>query len=130
MDPPGIERVRWTYPPIPTAATQARQRLAAQLNAWRIGASDAEPVLLIAYELTANAIEHACTPFELAVSFDGTAVVVEVQDESTLRPLLQPLNLRATRGRGLQMVAAMAKSWNCVQHRDGKTVRAVIIPGL
>ena len=130
MDPPGIERVRWTYPPIPAAATQARQRLAAQLNAWRIGASDAEPVLLIAYELTANAVEHARTPFELAVSFDGTAVVVEVHDESTLQPRLQPLNLRATRGRGLQMVAAMAKSWNSVQQRDGKTVRAVIIPGL
>lgn len=130
MDPPGIERVRWTYPPIPTAATQARRRLAEQLNTWQIGTSDAEPVLLIAYELTANAVEHARTPFELVVSFDGTAVVIEVHDGSTLQPRLQPLDLRATRGRGLQMVAAMAKSWNCVQHPDGKAVRAVIIPGL
>jgi two-component sensor histidine kinase len=130
MNPPGIETVRWTYPPFPTAAKHARHRLAAQLATWQIVASDAEPVLMIAYELTANAVEHARTPFDLTVSFDGTAVVVEVHDESTVAPRLQPLNLRAARGRGLQMVAAMAKNWNCVQHRDGKTVRAVIVPGL
>jgi anti-sigma regulatory factor (Ser/Thr protein kinase) len=86
-------------------------------------------VLLIAYELSTNAVEHADTPFELAVSFDGNEVVVEVHDQSPLQPRPQPLDLRAARGRGLQMVAAMAKSWNCVQHEGGKTIRAVIIPG-
>jgi two-component sensor histidine kinase len=130
MNQPGIETVCWSYSPIPTAATHARRRLAAQLHTWSIGTTDAEPILLIAHELVTNAIEHARTDLELAVSFDGTSVVVEVHDQSTLQPQLQPLDLRAARGRGLQMVAAMAKSWNCTQHANGKTVRAVIIPGL
>jgi anti-sigma regulatory factor (Ser/Thr protein kinase) len=129
MNPAGSERVCWPYLPNPTAATQARRQLAAQLRTWGIGTSDAEPVLLIAYELATNAVEHADTPFELAVSFDGNEVVVEVHDQSPLQPHPQPLDLRAARGRGLQMVAAMAKSWNCIQHEGGKTIRAVIIPG-
>jgi len=54
--------------------------------------------LLIAHELVANAVDHARTRFELAVSFDGTAVVVDVHDESPLQPRLQPLNLAAARG--------------------------------
>lgn len=126
MDPTGTETVRWAYPPLPASATHARHRLAAQLVTWEIGESETEPVLLIAYELMANAIEHARTPFELAVCFNGIAVVVDVRDESTLQPCLQPFDVHAARGRGLQMVAAMAKSWSCVQHADSKTVRAVI----
>jgi anti-sigma regulatory factor (Ser/Thr protein kinase) len=129
MNSAGTERVCWPYLPVPSAATHARRQLAAQLSTWGIGASDAEPVLLVAYELATNAVEHADTPFELAVTFDGTEVVVEVHDQSTLQPRPQPLDLRSARGRGLQMVAAMAKSWNCIQHEDGKTIRAVIIPG-
>jgi two-component sensor histidine kinase len=129
MDPTGIDTVHWAYPGDPAAAVAARRRLAAQLRTWRIDAADAEPVLLVAYELLTNAVEHARTPFEVTISFDGTSVVVEVSDESPLLPDLQPLNLRAARGRGLQMVAALAKSWNCVAHANGKTIRAVISPG-
>jgi anti-sigma regulatory factor (Ser/Thr protein kinase) len=129
MNPAGSETVCWPYLPSPTAATQARRQLAAQLSTWGIGASDAEPVLLVAYELATNAVEHAGTPFDLAVSFDGTEVVVEVHDQSPLPPRPQPLDLQAARGRGLQMVEAMAKSWNCIQHEGGKTIRAVVIPG-
>ena len=130
MDSSGIDKVRWAFTPIVTAPTAARRRLAEQLQAWGITTPDADPVLLVANELVANAVEHARTALELEVGFDGTAVVVEVHDESPLAPLLQPHDLRAARGRGLQMVAALAKSWSCVQHATGKTIRAVVIPGL
>jgi hypothetical protein len=63
------------------------------------------------------------------VSFDGTAIVVEVHDESMLEPRLEPLN-PAARGRGLQMVEALAKRWRCMRHAGGKTVQAVIVVGL
>ena len=128
MDPTETDTVRWVYPASADAAVAARRRLAAQLRTWRIDEADAEPVLLVAYELLTNAVEHARTPFEVTASFDGTSVVVAVSDESPLLPDLQPLNLRATRGRGLQMVAALAKSWTCVPHASGKTIRAVITP--
>lgn len=122
--------MRWAFPPILTAPADARRRLRAQLRTWGIGESTAEPVQLIAGELIANAVEHARTPLALEVGFDGKTIVVEVHDESTVPPRLQPHDASAVRGRGLQLVAALAKSWHCVQHAGGKTIRAVIIPAL
>jgi len=129
MDPVGIETVRWRSSPTSAAPTRARRRLAGQLETWGVSAADAELVLLVAYELCTNAVEHARTPLELAVSFDGQVVVIEVQDESILEPRLQPFNVKAARGRGLQMIAALAKSWDCVRQPDGKIIRAVIALG-
>lgn len=130
MDSTGTRRVRWTFDPVLTTPTRARRRLAEQLRAWGIGTPQCDPVLLVANELVANAVDHAHTALELAVSFDDTEVVVEVHDQSMLEPCLQPINTAAARGRGLQMVDALSKSWHCVRHASGKTVRAVIIPGL
>jgi anti-sigma regulatory factor (Ser/Thr protein kinase) len=120
----------WAFTPILTTPTRARRRLADQLHRWGIAGSDSESVLLVANELVANAVDHAHTDLELAVSFDGTAIVVEVHDQSMLQPCLQPLNPIAARGRGLQMVNALAKSWSCILDAGGKTVQAVIVIGL
>jgi anti-sigma regulatory factor (Ser/Thr protein kinase) len=130
MDLPGIRKVGWAFKPIIATPTRARRLIAAQLHLWGITGPDSEPVLLVANELVANAVDHARTDLELAVSFDGTAVVVEVHDQSLLEPRLQPLNPTAARGRGLQMVNALAKSWRCVRDAGGKTVQAVIVLGL
>jgi hypothetical protein len=64
------------------------------------------------------------------VSFDGSAIVVEVHDQSILQPCLQPFNPTAARGRGLQLVNALAKSWRCIRDAGSKTVQAVIVLGL
>ena len=130
MDLPVIRKVRWAFMPISAAPTLARRRLADQLGLWGVTGPESESVLLVANELVANAVDHARTASELAVSFDGTAIVVEVHDGSMLEPRLQPVNPTAARGRGLQMVDAVAKSWRCIQHVGGKTVQAVIVVGL
>ena len=130
MDLPGIRKVGWAFTPILATPTRARRRLADQLHLWGITGPESEPVLLVANELVANAVDHARTDLELAVSFDGTAIVVEVRDQSMLEPCLQPLDPTAARGRGLQMVNALAKSWRCIRHAGGKTVQAVIVLGL
>jgi hypothetical protein len=129
MDLQGIREVRWAFTPILTTPSRARRRLADQLRNWGIGGSASEAVLLVANELVANAVDHARTALELMVSFDGTAVVVEVHDHSVHEPHLQPFDLHAVRGRGLQMVDALAKSWHWIRHAGGKTVQAVIITG-
>ena len=130
MDLPGIRKVAWAFTPILATPTRARRRLADQLHRWGITGPESESVLLVANELVANAVDHARTDLELVVSFDGTAVVVEVHDQSILEPCLRPLNPTAARGRGLQMVNALAKSWRCVRDAGGKTVQAVIVLGL
>ena len=129
MDPARHETVRWRSSPTPAAPTRARHHLARHLEKWGISAADTELLLLVAYELCTNAVEHARTPLELTVSFDGQMVVIEVRDESDLPPRLQPFNVKAARGRGLQMVAALARSWTCVQQTHGKTIRAVLVLG-
>src|SRR5690348_4002959 len=121
--------VRWAFPPILAATTDARRRVSGQLGVWGITGQGAEPVVLVAHELVTNAVEHARTPLELTVSFDGADVVVEVHDQSPLQPRLQPFNPAAARGRGLQLVAALASSWDCVRHACSKTIRAVILIG-
>jgi anti-sigma regulatory factor (Ser/Thr protein kinase) len=130
MDSPAIRTMGWAFTPILTTPTRARRRLAEQLHLWGITADESDDVLLVANELVANAVDHARTDLDLAVSFDGTAIVVEVHDQSMLEPCLQPLNPTAARGRGLQMVNALTKSWSCIRHAGGKTVQAVIVIGL
>jgi anti-sigma regulatory factor (Ser/Thr protein kinase) len=130
MDSPAIRTMGWAFTPILTTPTRARRRLADQLHLWGITADVSDAVLLVANELVANAVDHARTELELTVTLDSTVIVVEVHDQSTLQPCLQPLDPAAARGRGLQMVNALAKSWSCIRHAGGKTVQAVIVLGL
>jgi hypothetical protein len=130
MDRPTTRKVGWAFTPILAAPSRARRLIADQLHRWGVTGPNSEPVLLVANELVANAVDHARTDFELAMSFDGTAVVVEVHDQSMLEPRLQPHNPTAARGRGLQMVDALAKSWRCIHDAGGKTVQAVIVLGI
>jgi anti-sigma regulatory factor (Ser/Thr protein kinase) len=81
----------------PAAPIRARHQLARHLKVG-VSAADTEIVLLVAYELCTNAVEHAHTPLELTLSFDGQMVVIEVHDESNLQPRLQPFNVKAARG--------------------------------
>jgi two-component sensor histidine kinase len=66
MNSTRTRRVRWPFPPLLAATSQARQRLTGQLPVWGIPAQGAEPVLVVAHELVTNAVEHARTPLEPA----------------------------------------------------------------
>jgi anti-sigma regulatory factor (Ser/Thr protein kinase) len=92
--------------------------------------SDAE---LCVSELTANAIRHARTPFEIAVEVDheGGTVRVAVTDDN-FRPVQARLDPQPTSltGHGLRIVAAVASSWGVIDHDgDGKTVWFTLGPG-
>jgi anti-sigma regulatory factor (Ser/Thr protein kinase) len=130
MNVPELRKVGWAFTPIFAAPSRARRLIADQLDRWGVTGPESEPVLLVANELVANAVDHARTDFDLAMSFDGTAIVVEVHDQSMLEPRLQSLNPTAARGRGLQMVDALTNSWRCIRDAGGKTVQAVIVLGL
>jgi anti-sigma regulatory factor (Ser/Thr protein kinase) len=118
--------VRWAFAPEPAVPVTARQRLASVLPEWGVAADDMDDALLVINELVANAVEHARTPLTLTVSFTGTTLLVEVRDESDTEPQLQPIDLQAARGRGLQFVDALALRWSWVADATGKTVWAEI----
>jgi anti-sigma regulatory factor (Ser/Thr protein kinase) len=121
---PAGEPVRWTYPPTAAAAGHARRVLRAVLDGWDLPEECRDDVLLVAGELTANAVDHAGTPFELTIRRDADTLHVAVADRSALAPVQRPHNPTAARGRGLQMVAAVARRWSYDVGAEGKTVWA------
>ncbi|SHM57447.1 ATP-binding protein [Cryptosporangium aurantiacum] len=114
------------HEPIPAATAQVRGRVRALLAQWRIGGTAAEDILLVVHEMVANVIDHARTPFRLAVQLCGSFVRVSVHDASRRPLVVRAFDPEATRGRGLPLIAAISERWGCSQQSDGKTVWAAI----
>ena len=85
---------------------------------------DAEVAQLLTTELSANAIEHARTPFSVGITHDTEGMLtVEVHDQDSTLPVVAPYNPAALRGRGLLLVDALSQDWGVTQlPDDGKTV--------
>jgi anti-sigma regulatory factor (Ser/Thr protein kinase) len=121
--------VSWDHPPEPDVPATVRRRLAARVDAWGVDADTAEELSLMVTELVTNAIEHGRTRLRLTVALDAGAVEIQVRDHSALRPRLQPTDPLARRGRGLQVVDALASRWGWTFHPVGKTVWATMAAG-
>lgn len=89
-------RYRLPLPPHPIAAEQARILVRLACADWGIG-DGIDAALLIAVELTTNAMKIG-EVFEITVSRQGGAVLIEVWDGSEAAPD-QPAAVRGTRGR-------------------------------
>ncbi|MBN9109777.1 MAG: SpoIIE family protein phosphatase [Pseudonocardia sp.] len=118
--------MRQDYDPVPDASTHVRRDLRAFLTGRQIDDDTVEDALLVANELASNAVDHARTPFSLTVTVTPGNVRVEVADESPDEPRLQPLDVRAARGRGLQMVQNLSSAWTFHRRGSGKIVVADI----
>ncbi len=79
-------------------------------------------LLLCVSEVVTNAIRHARTPARMTVTRRRHHVRVEVIDASAALPELQPLDLRAASGRGLQIVDRLASRWGADHTAKGKVV--------
>jgi anti-sigma regulatory factor (Ser/Thr protein kinase) len=113
-----------TYEPVPAVATQIRHAVRTLLHAWGVAADRIDDALLVLEELVANVLDHARTPFQLVVRLTGDVLYLAVRDQDVRSPELRPFDPHAVRGRGLQLVSALARRWGCEQHADGKTVWA------
>lgn len=114
----------WQFNPTATAISRVRRDLRGLLQRHGVPEDPADAVLLVAYELIANAAEHARTVAELSVVLDGANVHVEVRDGSPAPPQQQPLDTDAVRGRGLQVVDELATHWSWAPEGPGKAVWA------
>ena len=116
-------------PADPTAPRQARAVLAAAAQEWGLDDDLHEDAAMVVTELVANAVDHARTPSTLTIDLDERGLRIAVRDECrgpTPRP--RPVDPTASRGRGLQMIDALAASWGVTGYVDGKTVWAVLPP--
>ena len=116
---PGAEHA---FAPDPASVVAARRFLADQLHRW-----DREDVLWTALqvvsELATNCVLHAHTAFLVTVCVlpDG-ALRLEVTDEAAAAPHLRHYGVDATTGRGIRLVAGLARSWGVEERPSGKVV--------
>jgi two-component sensor histidine kinase len=124
MQPPLLYR-RWTVvSPAQLAGLRAQLRSLAGL--WALPEDCTDRLLLIVNELVSNAIDHARTTCAITVRRTRSLVRVLVADDSPLPPRIPPQDVNAARGRGLQLVKALASRWGWTARQRGKTVWAVV----
>ena len=109
---------------VPDAVPRARRWIAERLAGTPAEdvAADAE---LVVSELVTNALLHGSAPVVVRVAV-GETVRIEVSDGSRtapMRPLARP---DAMTGRGLALVAALARGWGVEPENGGKVVWAEI----
>jgi len=107
-------------PDDPRAAGQAREYVREQLAAWGLD-SLAITTELLASELVGNVIRHAKGPIRLRL-LRSRSLTCEVYDGSLSTPRIRHAAYTDEGGRGLQLVAALAKRWGARYLRDGKCI--------
>ncbi len=123
---PASPVVHAELPASPHAPRQARAAVRQALDTWGLGtlAGDAE---LLASELVANAAEHADgTPIRFTIrQHPGPGgrrgILCQITDNTPARPRPQPGHADSERGRGLQIVAALATTSGISARPHGKT---------
>ncbi len=105
---------------------QARGHMSALVTAWGLADDHVDSALYVMNELVDNAVDHGGGLLGGAVSREVNGAKISVLDGSPDPPIVRPHNPLAGRGRGLQVVEALALSWGYLVHDFGKTVWARI----
>jgi len=104
-----------------------RRFVRATLQSW-VGNHGADSwiddIVLVTSELVANAVVHAQTVVQLRLCCREGAFRVEVGDTSDEHPMLRTADHEAPSGRGMALVAALARSWGSDDCSPGKVVWA------
>jgi len=109
------------------APAQARRFVLGVLREWGVGPAVVDDAVIVISELATNAVVHAGSGFLVSASSDGAAVRLAVRDPSLAPPVPRPRPRGAADGRGLHVVAALARDWGVETGRDGKTVWAELV---
>ncbi|MEW2395300.1 SpoIIE family protein phosphatase [Streptomyces sp. NPDC046862] len=112
----------WDIPADPTFVARARKLACDQLAAWRL--EDVSFVTeLIVSELVTNAVRYGGSPVQLRLIRD-TTLICEVSDSSSTAPHMRRARAFDEGGRGLLLVAQLARRWGSRHTRTGKTIWA------
>jgi anti-sigma regulatory factor (Ser/Thr protein kinase) len=89
-------------------------------QSWGVAAND---IVLVVGELAANSFRHASGGFSVSLCNENGVLLVEVTDASPQAPEVLTPAPNARSGRGLLIVARIARSWGTRPTSDGgKTV--------
>jgi anti-sigma regulatory factor (Ser/Thr protein kinase) len=120
IDPPARAR----FEPEPTAPAQARALVRESARVWDCEEL-AETAQVVMSELVTNAVLHAGTDVDVAVSQPAPGRLrLEVADSSPQLPMSAEPTEAGVTGRGLIIVDAFAAAWGVRSQADGKVVWA------
>ncbi len=117
---PRVE-ARTTLAPDPRSPGDARRFVASTLSSWSLD-SVIDTAILLVSELVTNALLHARSGIELALSLDARELRVEVFDASPVLPRRQEYGTVAGTGRGLVLVEELSSDWGAHEDGRGKSV--------
>jgi hypothetical protein len=120
----GVDRQQRFFQPEVTEVRTAREWTRTVVTSWGFAPSEAS---LIVTELSANAVRHARTAFAVTLSVSGRTLRIELADRSHKRPMPAEPVADAGGGRGLVIVAAVARSWGIRDVPLGKAVWAEVV---
>jgi anti-sigma regulatory factor (Ser/Thr protein kinase) len=111
-----------------TAPRDARNQVQALLDAHGLDGEAKQAALMIASELVTNAVVHAWEPITLELALRDHTLRLEVCDGDDRTAIVAACHPHgdATTGRGLELVASLARRWGVRNHGDGKSVWAEI----
>jgi anti-sigma regulatory factor (Ser/Thr protein kinase) len=119
----------------PSEISRARELARKALTDWGL-ADHTDLAELIVSELTTNALGHGAGPITVRLSYTPEGDLwLEVQDHSSVRPVLRPITADNEQGRGLPLLAALTDlhdgTWGVAEEAGvhGKTIYAVLAVG-
>jgi anti-sigma regulatory factor (Ser/Thr protein kinase) len=110
-------------PPTVTAVPAARHLVLELLRVWE-SPHDHDDAALLVSELVSNVVDHVEGEAELTVevSLADAWLRIAVADGSAVRPVVRELSTERPRGRGLQLVQAIADRWGAEEYDGGKRI--------
>ena len=115
-------------PPVPSSVPLSRRLVRDVLSTWA-APQDLQDAELLVTELVANVVDHAGGDvLTLEISLAGAWLRMAVVDGSAVLPMVRELSRSEQRGRGMQLVAAIADRWGTEEHHGGKRVWFELAP--
>lgn len=114
--------VSWEVPLDPAAVGTTRNKVARQLEAWGLDELTMTTELIVS-ELVTNAIRYASGPVRLRLLLQSV-LTCEVSDGSSTTPRLRHARTTDEGGRGLFLVAQLARRWGTRYTHRGKIIWA------
>ena len=115
-------------PPVPASVPRARRMVRDALRTWA-APQDREDAELLVTELVANVVDHAGVDvLTLELELSGAGLRIGVVDGNAVPRSIRELSTAGERGRGMQLVTAIADRWGADEHHGGKRVWVELAP--
>ena len=120
---------RFDLPPVTGSVPLARHVTLDLLRAWR-SPHDLDDAALLVSELVSNVVDHVEgeSVLTLELALGDAWLRISVADGSSVRPVVRELQNERPRGRGLQLVEAIADRWGAEDHHGGKRIWFELLP--